>query len=164
VKVQLFHRGEAIEVDVEGAGGTRAAKIGGRRAEIVSVAIDPSSGTVCVDGRAVRFLHERTGGRLRLAIGGELFDFELSDAGRSRRAAPSHGNPETRAPMPGKVLQMSARVGDEVKPGDPLLILEAMKMENVLSAEVAGTVREVHAKPGEMVEPGKLLVLVEPKS
>lgn len=164
MKVQLFHRGEAIEVEVDGAGGTRAAKIGERRVEIVAIALDQSSGTVRVDGQPVRFLHERTGGRLRIAIGGEYFDFELSDAGRSRRAASSHGNPETRAPMPGKVLQVSARVDDEVKPGDPLLILEAMKMENVLSAEVAGTVREVHVKPGEMVEPGKLLVLVEPKS
>jgi biotin carboxyl carrier protein len=51
-----------------------------------------------------------------------------------------------------------------VKPGDPLLILEAMKMENVLSAEIAGTIRDVHVKPGDMVEPGKLLVLVEPKT
>jgi biotin carboxyl carrier protein len=44
-----------------------------------------------------------------------------------------------------------------------LLILEAMKMENVLVAEIAGTVKEVHVKVGDMVEPGKLLVLVTPK-
>lgn len=164
MKIQLFHRGEGIEVEVDGAGATRTAKIGERRAEIVAITLDSSSGTVRVDGQPVRFLHQRAGDRLRIAIGGEYFDFELSDAGRSRRAASAHGNPETRAPMPGKVLQVSARVDDEVKPGDPLLILEAMKMENVLSAEIAGTVREVHVKPGEMVEPGKLLVLVEPKS
>ena len=164
MKVQLFHRGEAIEVDVDGAGDKRAATIGERRAEIVPITLDPSSGVVRVDGQPVRFLHRRGGGRLCMAIGGESFEFELSDAGRSRRATSSHGNPETRAPMPGKVLQVSARVDDEVKPGDPLLILEAMKMENVLGAEVAGTVREVHVKPGEMVEPGKLLVLIQPKS
>jgi biotin carboxyl carrier protein len=64
--------------------------------------------------------------------------------------------------MPGKVLQVSARPGMEVKPGDPLIILEAMKMENVLCAEIAGAVKEVHAEPGDMVEPGKLLVLIEP--
>ena len=164
MKVQLYHRGEGIEVEVEGAGGARAAKIGERRAEIVPIALDASAGSVRIDGRAVRFLHERAGGRLRVAIGGECFEFELSDAGRSRRASASHGNPETRAPMPGKVLQVTACVDDEVKPGDPLLILEAMKMENVLCAEIAGRVREVHVKPGEMVEPGKLLVIVEPKS
>ncbi len=164
MKVQLFHRGEAIEVDVEGSGGTRAATIAERRSEIAPIVVDSSSGTVRVDGRAVRFLYEKTPGRLRIAVGGECFDFELSGTGRSKRAAAAHGNPETRAPMPGKVLQVSATAGDEVKPGDPLLILEAMKMENVLSAEIAGTVRDVHVKPGDMVEPGKLLVLIEPKS
>ncbi len=164
MKVQLFHRGEAIEVDVAGSGGVRSAQIGERRADIVPIAIDSSSGAVRVDGRPVRFLYERTGARLRIAVGGECFDFDLGGGGKSKRAAAAHGNPETRAPMPGKVLQVSARPGDEVKPGDPLLILEAMKMENVLSAEIAGTIREVHVKPGDMVEPGKLLVLVEPKS
>jgi biotin carboxyl carrier protein len=61
------------------------------------------------------------------------------------------------------VLEVSAEAGREVSPGDPLLILEAMKMENVLVAEIAGTVKEVHVKAGDMVEPGKLLVLVTPK-
>jgi biotin carboxyl carrier protein len=164
MKVQLFHRGEAMEVDVEGAGGARAAKIGERRAEVTPIAVDSSSGTVRVDGRAVRFLYEKTAGRLRIAIRGECFDFDLGGGGKSKRAAAAHGNPETRAPMPGKVLQVSARAGDEVKPGDPLLILEAMKMENVLCAEIAGRVHEVHVKPGDMVEPGKLLVVVKPKS
>jgi acetyl/propionyl-CoA carboxylase alpha subunit len=163
VKIQLFHRGEAIEVEVDGSGASRGARIGERRVAIEPIMLDPSAGTLRIDGQPVRFLHERSGGSVRIAIGGECFDFELSDAGRSRRAVSSHGNPETRAPMPGKVLQVTARVDDEVKPGDPLLILEAMKMENVLSAEIAGRVREVHIKPGDMVEPGKLLVLVEPK-
>jgi biotin carboxyl carrier protein len=164
VKVQLFHLGETIEVDVEGSGGARATKIGERRAEVSPIAVDSSSGTVRVGGRAVRFLYEKTSGRLRIAIRGECFDFDLGVGGSSRRAGAAHGNPETRAPMPGKVLQVSARAGDDVNPGDPLLILEAMKMENVLCAEIAGKIREVHVKPGDMVEPGKLLVVVEPKS
>ena len=54
MKIQLFHRGEAIEVEVDGAGGTRAAKIGERRAEIVPITLDPSAGTVRVDGPSRR--------------------------------------------------------------------------------------------------------------
>jgi biotin carboxyl carrier protein len=163
VKVQLFRRGEPLEIDVEGSGSTRAVKAGERQVEIVATTLDASSGTLRVDGRPVRFLHQRTGSRLRIAMGGECFEFELSGEARPKRPASTHGSPETRAPMPGKVLQVSVKAGDTVNPGDPLLILEAMKMENVLSAEIAGTVREVHVKAGDMVEPGKLLVLVEPK-
>lgn len=162
MKVQLFRRGEPLEMEVEGSGDVRTVKLGERRVEIVATTVDGSSGTLRIDGRPVRFLHHRTGARLRIAMGGECFEFELSGEARPKRAASTHGSPETRSPMPGKVLQVSVKEGDAVKPGDPLLILEAMKMENVLSSEIAGTVREVHVKAGDMVEPGKLLVLVEP--
>ena len=62
------------------------------------------------------------------------------------------------------MLKLETEVGKTVKPGDPLLILEAMKMENVLVAEIAGTVKEITVRAGDMVEPGKLLVVVEPAS
>src|SRR5262249_50159781 len=121
------------------------------------------SGTVRADGRPVRFLYTRGANCVRVAVGGECFTFDLSAELKSRRAAGAPGNPQTRAPRPGEGVHASAGAGREVNPGDPLLILEAMKMENVLAAEIAGTVGEVHVKPGDMVEPGKLLVLIVPK-
>ncbi len=163
MKLQLFDRGEAIEVDVDGTGDVRVASLGETRTEIVPVALGAASGTVRADGRSVRFLYARSANRVRVAVGGECFVFDLSAETKSKRAAGAHGNPETRAPMPGKVLQVTAEAGREVNPGDPLLILEAMKMENVLVAEIVGTIKEVHVKPGDMVEPGKLLVLVVPR-
>jgi len=163
VKLQLFDRGEAIEVDVAGTGDVRVAHLGETRTEIAPVTLGPASGTVRANGRPVRFLYTRGANRVRVAVGGECFTFDLSAELKSKRAAGAHGNPETRAPMPGKVLQVNAEAGREVNPGDPLLILEAMKMENVLAAEIAGIVGEVHVKPGDMVEPGKLLVLIVPK-
>jgi acetyl/propionyl-CoA carboxylase alpha subunit len=163
MKLQLFHRGEPIEVVVEGAGETRLVKLGDGEKQLAPIMLDSSVGTMRIDGRPFRFLHERSATKLRIALGGECFDFDLSAQSGARRAGGSHGNPETRAPMPGKVLQVSVEPGREVAAGDPLLILEAMKMENVLSAEIAGTVKEVNVKAGDMVEPGKLLVLVVPK-
>jgi biotin carboxyl carrier protein len=163
VKLQLFDRGEAVEVNVDGTGGVRVAHLGEIRTEIEPVTLGAASGTVRADGRSIRFLYARSANRVRVAVGGECFTFDLSAETKSKRGAGAHGNPETRAPMPGKVLQVTAEAGREVNPGDPLLILEAMKMENVLAAEIAGTVKEVHVNPGDMVEPGKLLVLIAPK-
>ncbi len=163
MKLHLFERGEAIEVDVDGTGDVRVAHFAGTETEIVPVTLGAASGTVRADGRSVRFLYARSANRVRVAVGGECFTFDLSAETKSKRATGAHGNPETRAPMPGKVLQVTAEAGSEVNPGDPLLILEAMKMENVLAAEIAGTVKEVHVTPGDMVEPGKLLVLIVPK-
>jgi propionyl-CoA carboxylase alpha chain len=65
------------------------------------------------------------------------------------------------APMPGAVVRVSVAVGDVVAAGEPLLVLEAMKMEHQLVAPEAGVVRAIHAEPGRQVEPGAVLVIVE---
>jgi 3-methylcrotonyl-CoA carboxylase alpha subunit len=64
------------------------------------------------------------------------------------------------APMPGAVIQIMVREGDAVAAGDPLLILEAMKMEHTITAPRAGTVERLHFKVGDQVQEGvELLVL-----
>jgi len=63
--------------------------------------------------------------------------------------------------MPGRVVRLLVAAGDDVEVGSPLLVLEAMKMENELKAAVAGTVSVVHVEPGEALEAGaKLLEIV----
>ncbi|HBL37742.1 MAG TPA: acetyl-CoA carboxylase biotin carboxyl carrier protein subunit, partial [Flavobacteriales bacterium] len=65
------------------------------------------------------------------------------------------------APMPGKVLEVKVASGDQVKAGDALLVLEAMKMENVLRAPRDGVVERVDAVVGIAVEKGAALVTYE---
>ena len=65
---------------------------------------------------------------------------------------------EVRAPMPGLVLRVAVARGQEVQPGDTLLVLEAMKMENAIKAPAAGVVAEVHVGEGAAVEKGAVLV------
>jgi len=65
------------------------------------------------------------------------------------------------APMPGKVLSVKVEPGQTVEPGDALLVLEAMKMENVIKSAVGGVVEDVLAKAGMVVEKGELLVAFE---
>jgi biotin carboxyl carrier protein len=63
-----------------------------------------------------------------------------------------------KAPMPGLIIDLRVKEGDEVKPGDALLILEAMKMENILKSPGAGTVKKVKIKKGDSVEKGQVLI------
>ncbi len=65
------------------------------------------------------------------------------------------------APMPGLVLKIFVEEGQEVNEGDPVVILEAMKMENVLKAEGSGIVKKINASDGESVEKGVVLIEVE---
>lgn len=65
------------------------------------------------------------------------------------------------APMPGLILEISIKVGDEVKENDPLLILEAMKMENLISSPRAGIIKSIVAKKGDAVDKNQLLIEFE---
>jgi biotin carboxyl carrier protein len=65
------------------------------------------------------------------------------------------------SPMPGRVLKVLVTEGDAVDAGTPLVVVEAMKMENELSAARSGTVRKVHVTPGQNVESGARLVEIE---
>jgi len=65
------------------------------------------------------------------------------------------------APMPGLILDIMVKAGDEVEEGQSILILEAMKMENVIKAEGAGTVKSINKDVGATVEKGTIIVEME---
>ncbi len=70
------------------------------------------------------------------------------------------GGTSIKAPMPGSVIDVNVKAGDNVQNGDVLLILEAMKMENELTSSTAGTVTEVLVKKGDTVNSGDPLVII----
>jgi len=72
------------------------------------------------------------------------------------------GGDDVRAPMPGKVLDVKAVVGQTVKRGDALVVMEAMKMEHTLTAPRDGVVAEVGAVAGVQTVEGAVLVRLEP--
>ena len=65
---------------------------------------------------------------------------------------------DLKAPMPGLIADILVKEGDEVQKGDSLLILEAMKMENVIKAAGEGTIKHIKIKKGESVEKNQLLI------
>lgn len=69
-----------------------------------------------------------------------------------------HKVKDIKAPMPGLVLKIIAEAGQEIKQGDPLLILEAMKMENVIKSPGDGTIKTIHVSKGLAVEKGFVLI------
>lgn len=73
--------------------------------------------------------------------------------------APAGADAQT-APMPGKILELKHNVGDVVAQNDCVLVLEAMKMENAIVAEHAGTISAIHVTAGQMVNPGDALFTI----
>lgn len=75
-------------------------------------------------------------------------------------AAPAAGGTTVEAPMPGKVLSVKAAVGQAVKFGEPLVIMEAMKMETEIVAPADGTVSQVLVNTGDSVDTGAAMVIL----
>ena len=86
----------------------------------------------------------------------DQFDVLLKQLGLDNLTA--HKVSEIKAPMPGLVLKVLVEENAEVKKGDNLLVLEAMKMENILKSSTDGTVKKVLIKQGDKVEKNQILV------
>jgi acetyl/propionyl-CoA carboxylase alpha subunit len=80
---------------------------------------------------------------------------------RFPRRAGSSSQEAANSPMPGQVLRVLVVEGQPVKPGDPLVALEAMKMEQTIKAATGGIIKAILVKPGEMVAPGQMLVEIQ---
>jgi acetyl/propionyl-CoA carboxylase alpha subunit len=72
-----------------------------------------------------------------------------------------HGDGSVEAPMPGGVVAVNVKIGDTVAPGDPLVVLESMKMQNEITAPLAGKVTAVNCAAGDQVAFGAVLVEIE---
>jgi acetyl/propionyl-CoA carboxylase alpha subunit len=106
-------------------------------------------------------------GRYTLWLGSFRYDVEALDE-RTRvirelagASASASGPAPLIAPMPGLIVRVHVQAGECVQAGQPLVSMEAMKMENELRAGAPGRVRAVHAVPGSAVEKGALLVEME---
>ncbi len=114
-----------------------------------------------LDGRVVSATVVRERDEIWVALEGEIYRCVATPEERDPGRAGASRSPRVTAPMPGKVLEVVVREGQQVAAGDPLVVLEAMKMETVASADAAGVVAKVHVAAGMLVEPGQLLVELE---
>ncbi|HEX8172241.1 MAG TPA: biotin/lipoyl-containing protein [Thermoanaerobaculia bacterium] len=122
--------------------------------EVVAVRADELE--VRIDGRTHVVPYVVQGSTVSFAYEGETYTAEVAEKGARGRGR--HREQSTGAPMPGVVLKILVKQGDVVAKGAPLVILEAMKMEHVITAPRDATIAAVHCVEGEMVQPGVELV------
>ncbi len=139
---------------------------------VTAAHLNPLPGTpirhLVTDGASHTLAVEQTG-RGQWAIGhlGEHFEAEVVDERtrhiRSLTGTGQQGSGPTtlKAPMPGLVVRVAVEEGAKVEAGTPLVVLEAMKMENELRATAPGVVKGVKVKAGQAVEKGQVLVEFE---
>ena len=102
-------------------------------------------------------------GRLHLELRGVLGEFtEPAPRGAEAEAERGGGDGKLHAPTSGRIVEVKVAVGDRVRPGQTLVVLEAMKIENALAVGVSGTVAEIKVASGDQVPQGRLLLAVTP--
>lgn len=161
--------GGVWEVDVAGDAPHYTLTIDGRQFQVDATNLgDESLLTMLLDQRSV-LAHTRAADARRglydVSIDGKYRRLEVLDAlaaaSRGADIAVARSGFELEAPMPGLVVAVQVAPGDRVEAGSPLVVMEAMKMQNELVAESAGTVREVRVAVGHAVESGATLVVVD---
>jgi acetyl-CoA/propionyl-CoA carboxylase biotin carboxyl carrier protein len=130
----------------------------------ITMATEPNAGdgTILRCGETVvRVNAVRRRDSILVAAGPSAFEF-VAVEGRRGRGGHGLATPEVTAPMPGKVLKVLVAEGATVAAGEPLIVLEAMKMETTLYAESGAVVKKVRAEPGAMVDHGTVLLELSP--
>jgi biotin carboxyl carrier protein len=124
----------------------------------------PDVYSILLDGRSYDTFVEDTPTGLVVTIEGHRFEIEAHDPRRWSRKAAAAGAGTVQSilsPMPGKVVRILAAPGDEVVPGQGIVVVEAMKMQNELKSNRTGRVLTVPAKEGATVTAGELLATIE---
>ena len=116
--------------------------------------------TAKADGREIAADLSFADGRVWLAFAGHHLEIRAQDL-LARDADEAGGGGFVRAPMSGKIIKIDVSPGANVRKGDRLAVLEAMKMEHSLVASADGTVTELGAGEGEQVDEGQMLIILE---
>ncbi len=158
--------GEEALVTVEEAAGAYRVTVAGSTHQVDIAALVPGWYSLVVDGRRHDLGVRGRTGRWTLVLDGETYVAEIGGSPRKSgesqgRRAPARRSREVRAPMPGLVVALQIVEGTGVAMGEPLIIMEAMKMQMEIRAPHPGKVGRVHVASGQEVAEGQVLVTLE---
>ena len=163
MKTTLHSRGSALAVEYGQRDNGYMVTVSDKTFHAHILAAQDEAFTVQVNGQLLHAHIASDGLRTLVAIDGCVYEFvrEEKKIAQSRQREAGRLNPEIRSPMPGKILEVRVSEDETVEAGQVLVVLEAMKMENALTAEGPARVRKLHVSSGELVDLGQLLVELE---
>jgi biotin carboxyl carrier protein len=168
MKLQVEINGEPIEVDIKRDGDKVFATVGDR--EYTLEVGEPENNTLLFrrNGQifeAIVTQPTSSASPAHVMIRGSEFDISIKDPKRLRGTGGDHshtgGMVEIKTAMPGKVVRILASVGEEIKKGGGVIVVEAMKMQNEIKSPKDGMVKEVRVGEHDTVNAGQTLVIIE---
>ncbi len=160
--VTIDGREQTVDIQARPTGDL-AVSLDGRPVDADVVTLDDGSLSIRIDGRVLDLTVEGEPPEVGVVASGHrayvrVESERLRAAVAAKRGGLGGAEKSLSAPMPGRVAKVLVSIGDEVKAGQGVLVVEAMKMENELRAKGAGRVAEIHVQPGETIEAGARLI------
>ncbi len=159
--------GDAVEmIEVVGGDGRFRVTIGEQVWDVDARLSPPGRWSLLIDGASYLATVGDEEGAFVVEVLEETYGIRVEEATRHAvrtrgAAAGGDGEQVVKAPMPGQVTHVAVRPGDIVAAGDPLLVIEAMKMQNEFKARAGGTVTDVRVSAGQAVNPGDILLIIK---
>jgi glutaconyl-CoA/methylmalonyl-CoA decarboxylase subunit gamma len=163
--VVTFSTGAAIPVDITVLPTGETQVIAAGRRMSVDTVEHGGATHMCIDGRSVDLWIDGTAPDVGIVAAGRRFratvESERMRASHAAQSSNAGGDWTVTSPMPGRVIKVLVAEGDAITAGMPLVVVEAMKMENELSCRHSGTVKKIYVSPGATVESGAKLIEIE---
>jgi biotin carboxyl carrier protein len=156
--------GKDYRLELNRTDGRWSCRLDGKEVEVDAVLARPDVLSLRVGNLAYEVKSERVASELHLWVGSSRFSVEVRDPRSLRgraRAAEDHGPRKIVAPMPGKVVRLLVREGDEIEAGAGVAVVEAMKMQNEIKSPKKGTIQRILVSEGSAVNAGDVLIVVE---
>jgi biotin carboxyl carrier protein len=155
------------EIEVELKNGAYSVRLDGKRYDVDARRLPRSSVySMLIGGKSYEADVTADGDSLSVSIQGEVYRISLREELWAKIAAatgtgPRTGTYELRAPMPGLVVDVRVSPEQRVTEGQPLVVVEAMKMQNEICAPSSGVVKKIGVKQQDIVDPDRVLVVIE---
>jgi biotin carboxyl carrier protein len=156
--------GKVYRLDLGRNGEVWSCRLDGREIGIDAALVQPDVISLRVGDRAFEVKRELLAGELRLWVGDESFAAEVRDPRslKSRgRAVSEDGPKKLTASMPGKVVRILVREGQQIEQGAGVVVVEAMKMQNEIKSPKKGTIQKLLVNEGAAVNAGDVLAIIE---
>ena len=156
--------GENHRLELNRAEGLWSCRVDGRDVEVDAVLARPYVLSLRIGNKAYEVKCERVAGDMHLWVGSARFAVEVRDPRSLRgrvRAVDDQGPRNLTAPMPGRIVRVLVKQGDEVEAGAGVLVMEAMKMQNEIKSPKKGTIQKIMVSEGAAVNSGDVLAIVE---
>lgn len=156
-------KNQVYKVNIDEDEDLNIVEIEGESKEIRFTKVDSNLYSVIIDNESLTIGIFKKGKKIQVFYKGNLFEVEAISDRDSSKAGVAGTGLEIMSPMPSRIVKILKEQGDEVDEDEPVVVVEAMKMESELKAPSTGKIKEIKVNEGDTVEEGAILVTLSPE-